>query len=345
MAASGVSALVVSDLTNVQWLTGFTGSSGNVLVTEKDAVFLTDGRYTIQAGSEVKEMPVAIYKRPQSMDGFVAHHAKEFAVNSLGFEQSVSYGAWQSLKGAMNGTALEVAPDLVRALRMIKTSAEVEKIKAACGITDACLTHVSRMIQVGVCEYDLQLDIEFFIKKQGAEIAFTPIAVSGANSARPHGHATEKRLERGDFVTLDLGAKLNGYCSDITRTFVVGGASKRHQDIYAAVLESESTAIGAAKVGITGIALDQVARDSLAKRGLVEYFVHGLGHGLGRDVHDPGNLSQSSKDTLEAGQVWTIEPGVYLEGFGGVRIEDDILVTPTGPEVLTKFPKELTIVG
>lgn len=345
MSENGVRALVVSDQVNVQWLTGFTGSAGNVLVTEKDAVFLTDGRYTIQAAEQVREMPVATYVRPQTMDGFVAQHAKDFGVKSLGFEQTVSYAAWQSLKSAMNGTDVQAAPDLVRSLRMVKTAEEIAKIKVACAITDACIEHVSRMVQVGVCEYDIQMDIEFFIKKQGAELAFVPIAVSGANSARPHGHATEKKLERGDFLTLDLGAKKDGYCSDITRTFVVGEASARHKEIYAAVLASEMAAIEGARVGVTGIELDNVARGPLEAAGLVQYFVHGLGHGLGRDVHDPGNLSQSSKDTLAAGNVYTIEPGVYIEGFGGVRIEDDVHVTPTGPEVLTHCPKELTVLG
>lgn len=345
MSDCGIAALVVSDLANVQWLTGFSGSSGNVLVTESNAVFLTDGRYTIQAENEVQGMPVAIYQRPMSLDGFVAQHAKELGVSTLHFEQSVTYGGWQALKGAMNGTGIEPAPDIVRSLRMVKTSDEVEKIMYACGITDACLTHVSRMIQAGVSELDIQIEIEFFIKRQGAEVAFHPIAVSGANSARPHGRATEKKIERGDFVTLDLGAKKDGYCSDITRTFVVGEASERHRKVYDAVLAAECAAIDAAVLGASGVSVDAVARGVLEKEGLAQYFVHGLGHGLGRDVHDPGNLSQSSKDTLAAGNVYTIEPGVYIEGFGGVRIEDDVHVTPTGPEVLTHFPKELTILG
>lgn len=345
MSENNVDAQIVNDLTNVHWLTGFTGSSGSALVTQKEAIFITDGRYSLQAVNEVLDMDVAIYQRPQSIEGCISEYARKFGISKVWFERSISYGTWQSWQTTFAGIELSAAPDLVRALRMIKTSDEIEKIKAACAITDACLEHVSRMIQVGVCEYDIQLDIEFFIKRQGADIAFTPIAVSGANSARPHGHATEKKLEHGDFVTLDLGAKKNGYCSDITRTFVVSDASSRHQHIYNEVLKAESSAINAATVGISGIDLDNVARKVFDENDFTQFFVHGLGHGLGRDVHDPGNLSQSSQDTLEAGQVWTIEPGLYIEGFGGVRIEDDVHVTPNGPVVLTKFPKELTVIG
>ena len=345
MSASNVEAHIVSDLTNVQWLTGFTGSSGFALVTHSDALFMTDGRYTIQASGEVKDMEVATYQRPQSIEGFIAENAKKRGLKKLWFERSISFGTWQSWQKTFADFDLFDAPDLVRSLRMIKTTDEVKKITTACKITDACLEHVSRMIQVGVCEYDIQLDIEFFIKRQGADIAFTPIAVSGANSARPHGHATEKLLEHGDFVTLDLGAKKDGYCSDITRTFVVSDASKRHIQVYDEVLKAQIAAIDAAKVGTSGIELDNAARRVFDGNGFTQYFVHGLGHGLGREVHDPGNLSQSSSDTLEAGQVWTIEPGLYIEGFGGVRIEDDVHVTPTGAEVLTDFPKGLTVLG
>jgi Xaa-Pro aminopeptidase len=199
------------------------------------------------------------------------------------------------------------------------------------------------MMQPGVSEYDIQLDLEFFIKRQGAEVAFAPTVVSGPNSAKPHGKAGERKLEVGDFVTLDLGAKKDGYCSDITRTFVIGEASERHKEVYGQVLAAQVAAIEALKVGTPANEPDSLSRSILAEKGLDQYFGHGLGHGLGRAVHDYGGLAPSSKDTIEAGQVWTVEPGVYIEGFGGVRIEDDVHVTAEGPQILTHFPKELMV--
>ena len=224
MGERGVGALLVSDLTNVQWLTGFTGSSGYALLTPSASVFLTDSRYTIQAAEEVEDFEVVWYQRPKTFEEFLAEQCSRVGVASLAFETSVSYATWQSWTEKV-GVQWTASPDVLRPLRMVKTADEVEKIKAACAITDACLEHLVRMIQPGVTEYDIQLDLEFFQRRQGAEIAFDPIVVSGANSARPHGSATEKKLAVGDFVTLDLGAKKDGYCSDITRTFVIGDAS------------------------------------------------------------------------------------------------------------------------
>ena len=344
MEEKGVGALLVSDLLNVQWLTGFTGSSGYALVTTREAVFLTDSRYTIQANEEVKGFEVVWFQRPKTFEEFLSEQCARVGVGSLAFETSVSYATWQAWteKVPVKWTA---SPDVLKPLRMVKTAEEVAKIKAACAITDACLEHLVRMMQPGVSEYDIQLDLEFFLRRQGAEIAFDPIVVSGANSARPHGSATEKTLEVGDFVTLDLGAKKDGYCSDITRTFVIGEASDRHREVYGQVLKAQLAAVEAVRAGVSAFEPDRLAREILDEKGLAKHFGHGLGHGLGRAVHDYGALSPASKDTIEVGQVWTIEPGVYIEGFGGVRIEDDVHVTPNGAEVLTHFPKELMVLG
>lgn len=341
MAGAGVEALFVSDIYNVQWLTGFTGSSGYALVTAKDAVFITDSRYTIQAGQEVKGLDVVWFQRPQTLEGFIAENAARIGAKRVAFETSISYATWKSWTEKMPEIEWSPAPDILKSLRMIKTAEEVEKIKVACGITDACLEHLSRMMQPGVSEYDIQLDLEFFIKRQGAEVAFAPTVVSGPNSAKPHGKAGERKLEVGDFVTIDLGAKKDGYCSDITRTFVIGEASDRHKEVYGQVLKAQVAAVEALKVGTPANEPDKLSREILGD--LAQYFGHGLGHGLGRAVHDYGGLAPSSKDTIEAGQVWTVEPGVYIEGFGGVRIEDDVHVTPNGPQVLTHFPKELMV--
>jgi Xaa-Pro aminopeptidase len=227
---------------------------------------------------------------------------------------------------------------------MVKTSEEITKMRAACALADACYTHVLRMIQVGVTEYDIALDIEFYFRRHGAELAFSPIVVSGERSARPHGIPSEKKLEKGDFVTMDFGAKLDGYCSDLTRTVVVGEATDRHKDVYEAVLAAQMAAIEGIKPGMQTKDVDAIARELLAEKDLAQFFGHGLGHGLGSVVHDVGRMGPSATDVVEKGQVWTMEPGVYIPGFGGVRIEDDVVVTETGCEVLTHSPKHLQVV-
>jgi Xaa-Pro aminopeptidase len=199
------------------------------------------------------------------------------------------------------------------------------------------------MIQPGVSEYDIGLEIEFFFRRSGAEVGFAPIVASGPNSARPHAHPTERKLAVGDFVTLDIGCKLDGYNSDMTRTFVVGEASDRHREIYDLVLKAEVECIEMLKPGANGRDVDGRAREILDEKDLAKYFGHSLGHGLGRAVHDYGRLHISADQPIEVGQVWTVEPGVYIEGFGGVRIEDDVLVTENGPKILTHYPKDLRI--
>lgn len=344
MAAADVPALIVSDIANVQWLTGFTGSFGQVLVTATDAAFLTDSRYTLQAEEEVKTMPAFSFGSPKKHEEFLAEQVARLGIADLRFEPTVAYGTVQKWRGALNGTVLEPAPEtLVPPLRMVKTQDEIAKIAAACKLADACLEHVIRLIQPGVAEFDIGLEIEFFFRRHKAGIAFAPIVASGPNSARPHARAGERKLEVGDFVTLDLGATLDGYNSDITRTFVVGRASDRQSEIYELVLKAQRASIEAMVVGGNGKDVDALARQILDEKDLAQYFGHSLGHGLGRSVHDAGRLHFSADQPLEAGQVWTIEPGVYIEGFGGVRIEDDIVVTDTGPLILTSFPKELTI--
>lgn len=344
MSAENVPALFVSDILNVQWLTGFTGSSGFVIVTADDAVFITDSRYTIQAGEEVNGLRVEWFQRPTKFEDFVTQHMKALDVTKCAFEYSVDYSTWQRWVDKID-VEWYASPDVLKPLRMIKTADEVARIKVACAITDACLEHLQGLCQIGRSEFDIQLDLEFYLRRQGADIAFHPIVVSGANSARPHGTATEKPLESGDFLTFDLGAKKNGYCSDITRTFVVGEVSDRHREIYELLLKSQVSAIEALVPGVPASEPDRVAREILDELDLARYFGHGLGHGLGRAVHDFGGLGPNSTDTIEVGQVWTVEPGVYIEGFGGARIEDDVLVTANGPEILTHFPKELTVVG
>lgn len=341
VAAKNLGPVLLNDINSVQWATGFTGSNGFVLLNGDEGVFITDSRYTLQAREQVKGLPTEAYSNPTTLVQFLTRQCEKLGISKLGFEGSVSYNTYSDWSSKLSGIELSPIPDIVGELRLVKTPEEIGLIRAACGLADRCFEHVRRFIQPGVAEYDIGLEIEFFFRRHGAGLAFDPAVVSGERSARPHGRPSERKLQPGDFLTLDFGAELEGYCSDITRTVVIGEPSPRHIEVYTAVLDAQMAAINGLKPGMTGKEADALARDLLTERGMGEFFGHGLGHGLGRLVHDGGSLSTGSKTTIEPGQVWTIEPGAYIEGFGGVRIEDDVVVTETGVEVLTKSPKHL----
>jgi len=344
MRRASVPAILISDIANARWVSGFTGSSAVVLVTPDSARLLTDSRYTLQVGEEVKVMPSFSFANPTTQVEFIATHAGEMHIGKLAFEAgSVTYDTWQKWSEKLAGVELYPAPDVIGPLRMVKSAEEIGAIRDACRLADSAFQHVRRMLQPGVTEYDIALELEFYFRRNGAELAFPPIVVSGDRSARPHGHPSEKKLECGDFVTMDFGAKLKGQCSDMTRTVVMGDATDRHREVYDAVLRAQLAAIAALKPGAAAKDVDAAARNLLGEAGLAEYFGHGLGHGLGSVVHDLGRLAPTSTDTIEVGQVWTIEPGVYIPGFGGVRIEDDVVVTPNGVEILNHTPKELLL--
>lgn len=346
MTEQAIPAMLLSEIGSVQWASGFSGTSGYVLLNHAKGVFITDSRYTIQAGEEVRELPSASFASPVEAADFIKEQADRLGLSELGFESaSVSYATYEDWAKKLAPIKLTPVADLIGPLRMVKSPDEIARVREACQVADKCFDHVLRMIQRGVSEYDLMLDIEFFIRRQGLELAFPPIVVSGENSARPHGHATEKKLADGDFVTMDFGAKVDGYCSDITRTVVVGSPSDRHREVYDQVLKSQLAALDAMKPGVAARDVDALARRVLDEKGLAKYFGHGLGHGLGRLVHDAGRMNATSKHIFEPGQVWTVEPGVYIEGFGGVRIEDDVVITDDGIEVLTKSPKEMIVSG
>lgn len=343
IAEMGLEAILVSDPTSVLWLTGFTGTFARVLVTATDGVFITDSRYTLQAQEQVQVLPAVSFASPTDGDEFTGEAARKLGITRLGFESaSTTYSAWQKWHEKL-GVELVPVGELISKLRMIKSESEIAKVRAACGLADACFDHVRRLIQPGVSEYDIALEIEFFFRRHGAGVAFPSIVVSGERSARPHGVPSEKKLEVGDFVTMDFGARLDGYNSDITRTVVVGDVSSRHREVYNAVLDAQLGALEAIRAGRLARDVDRTARDILATKDLAKYFGHGLGHGLGILVHDGGRLSPTSEDVIEVGQIWTIEPGVYIPGFGGVRIEDDVVITADGIEILTHSTKELLV--
>jgi Xaa-Pro aminopeptidase len=345
LATRELESALVTQMVNVRYLTGFSGSFGQAIVTPTQNVLVTDSRYTIQAGEQCKGWDVRSFQSPVKGIDFLKDTIAELGVGALAFEADfVTYDAWERWRGALNGVELKPVTNLVNKLRQVKDEDEIAALARACALTDACFSHILPKVQENVTEGDIALEIEFYFRRQGADIAFSSIVVSGERSARPHGTPSEKRLQRGDFVTMDFGGKLDGYSGDITRTVVIGEASEQHRHIYHAVLEAQMAAIEALAVGKPGAQIDQLSRDVLARHGLAQYFGHGLGHGLGLEVHDGLLLSQASDTVLEPGMVLTVEPGVYIEGFGGCRIEDDVVMRDSGPELLTKSDKSLMVV-
>ena len=342
IGAAGAEALLVTQIDNVRWLSGFSGSSGFVLLTPDRALFVTDSRYATQAQTECVglELQVLLTGAPDEICAIVA----ACGARTVGFEADhLTHTAYDRYVRLLDGR-LQVAPTdgLIAALRMTKDAAEIEATRAACAVADAAFAHIQQYIRPGVSEYTIMLELEYFMRREsGAEIAFDTIVASGPRSALPHGKAAHRVLEEGDLVTLDYGARLHGYCSDITRTLVLGPATERQREVYETVLEAQSRAIKVCRPGLLGRDVDLVARDHIRNAGYGEYFGHGLGHSLGRVVHDGPGFSPRSETVLAKGMVLTVEPGIYIPGWGGVRIEHDILITQDGCEVLTAAPTAL----
>jgi Xaa-Pro aminopeptidase len=340
-------ALLVVIPSNLFYLTGFTGSFGALLLTPDAERFLTGGVYATQAQGEVADIPIVVNPVLKEFGETVAETAQDLGVRLLGIENSVSLAWLQGIRKPMRKAKIRLKPigAPVEKLRRIKDADEVARLRAAARLADAALEHIQRLFQPEVAEWDIAMEIDFYLRRQGAYPAFDTIAVSGERTALPHGKPTERRLQQGDFVTVDFGAKLDGYCSDLTRTVVIGKASPEQRRLYTAVLDALNRAIDAIRPGVKGKQVDALARKTLEAYGLADYFGHGLGHSIGIAVHDGAGLSFRDKKPLEAGMVLTVEPGVYVPGFGGVRLEQMVLITADGCELLTHAPVELQEFG
>ncbi|MCS7301428.1 MAG: Xaa-Pro peptidase family protein [Fimbriimonadales bacterium] len=336
-------ALLITSTANLYYLTGFTGSFGALLLTPDAERFLTSGIYATQAQSEVPDIQIVLNPTLKEFSNTVAETAQALGVQLLGVESSMSISGLRELAKAGRKAGVRVKPvgSPVDKLRKVKDAYEIARLRDAARLADATFEHIQRLFQPEVAEWDIAMEIDFYLRRQGAYPAFDTITVSGERTALPHGKPTERRLQRGDFVTVDFGAKLNGYCSDLTRTVVIGKASPEQRRLYHAVLEALQRSLDAIKPGKRGKQIDALARKTLDKHGLADYFGHSLGHSLGILVHDGTGLSFRDKKPLEAGMVLTVEPGVYVPGVGGVRIEQDVLVTESGCELLTHAPVEL----
>lgn len=335
-------ALLVTSAHSRRYLTGFTGTAGFAVITADEAFFITDFRYTEQANTQIEGYE--IIEQKSTLIEAVVQLVEEKQLTKLGFEQdAMTYAEYDRYASSLKAELVPTS-GLVEKIRLIKTEDELTIIKQACKIADDAYEHILTYIQPGMTELDVSNELEFFMRKQGAtSSSFDIIVASGTRSALPHGVATDKVIETGDFVTLDFGAYYNGYVSDVTRTLAVGEPSDKLKEIYQVVLDSQLLALEKIKPGMTGKEADAISRDYIASKGYGEAFGHSLGHGIGLEVHEGPGLSSRSDVVLEPGMVITIEPGIYLPGIGGVRIEDDALVTETGVEKLTHTSKELVI--
>ena len=341
LAGEGLEALLVTHLPNIRYLTGFTGSAGLLLLRPDDALLFTDFRYATQAPAEVgrsadieidaanvwERLKRACAERPGQTIGFEAH--------ALTVRDA----------GRLKECARRTAPvgELVEALRVVKAPEEIEAIAAAADLAQQALAEVLPTIRAGQTELLVASRLEAALRRRGSEWhPFQTIVASGPRAALPHAHTSERVIGAGEFLLLDFGAQVDGYSADLTRTVVVGGrADERQRAVYEAVRVAQLRARQDIRAGMTGRAADALARDLLAARGFAEAFGHSLGHGLGLEVHEAPRLSATAEEQLPAGAVVTIEPGIYLPGWGGVRLEDDIVLTAEGPRGLSDGLTEL----
>ena len=321
-----------------RYLTGFTGE-GALLLSEREFFLLTDSRYTEQARHEVPGLTLKEVKGKYVAAVAAAINELEVSQVALAAKRMSHY--WVQRLGEQADAELIALVDPVGSLRRVKHPEEMECIRRATMLTEAALTELLPKIEVGQSEQELALELEVIMRRNGAEkAAFDLIVAAGENTAHPHHRPNERRLRKGDLLLFDIGAQVDGYCCDLTRVFAVGEVPARALKIYDLVLRANRAAVAAVKDGASGKAVDAVARKVIDERGHKEHFGHGVGHGVGLEVHEAPSLSSVSEDTLEDGMVVTVEPAVYLPGFGGIRIEDLVVVTKDGCEVITSFPRD-----
>ncbi|WP_071460097.1 M24 family metallopeptidase [Bacillus massilinigeriensis] len=337
-----VDAILIASDYNRRYMTGFTGSAGAVLITGEKALFITDFRYTEQAAKQCEGYEIV--KQASMLLEEVGIQCGKLGVGRLGFEEDhTTFASYRELGKATDAELVPVSNEIEK-LRLIKTDAEIKILKEAAEIADHAFEHIIEFIRPGVTELDVSNELEFFMRKQGAvSSSFDIIVASGYRSALPHGVASNKVIETGDLVTMDYGAYYNGYISDITRTVAVGEPSAKLREIYEVVREAQLRGLQGLKPGMTGREADALTRDYISSKGYGEYFGHSTGHGIGLEVHEGPSLSMKSDSVLEPGMAVTVEPGIYIPNVGGVRIEDDTIITKDGNEKLTHSTKELII--
>ena len=339
-----IDAMLVSALPNIRYLSGFTGDNALLLVTPESQTLFTDPRFTIQAS---EECTCAVKIAPRGpVDPYAVEAIHRQKLKRVGFEATrIVYDVHRRLKEALPlGTSLKPIGPVIENLRMVKSKEEIERIRRSVQTNSQTFEKTVSSIRPGVSESAIAAELEFQMRRLGAEKpAFETIVAAGARSALPHARPGDRKVNVNELLLIDMGACQGGYMSDMTRVLFFGKVSRRLRDMYKAVLNAQLAAIAAVREGITAGKVDQKARQVLESEGLGKAFVHSTGHGLGLEIHEPPRVGRRDKTRLQAGMVITIEPGAYIQGFGGIRIEDTVLVTKNGCEILTPTSKELIL--
>ncbi len=339
----GFDAVLISNRYNIRYITGYCGDTGVAYVSKNRKIIFTDFRYIYQAQDEAKGFEVIDIATAGSYALAVEMAAKEDGIKSLGFEKGeMLYSSYSAYKETLKEIEFLPYGEELNALRMIKTPEELENIKMAEHIGDIAFKQILADIRPGVTELEIAAKLEYIMKTNGAEgLSFDPIVASGINSSMPHAVPGRKKIENGDFVTMDFGCIYNGYCSDMTRTVVVGKANEKQKEIYNTVLKAQLAVLEQLKAGMKGSDIDKIARDIINGAGYEGCFGHGLGHSVGLFIHESPRASMKSEDIVECGMTLTVEPGIYVKDFGGVRIEDLVVITKDGCENFTFSDKKL----
>jgi Xaa-Pro aminopeptidase len=345
IAASGADALVLTHLPNILYLTGFTGSNAILLVLGDLMHLFTDGRYTIQAREESPNARVHIVRTPlaEACGEFLHSRSPRKRLRTAFEAASLNVAEWDRLRKAA-GRTMEWKPTtgLVERIREVKTAEELDVMRSSAKLASEVVSEAPDFVRPGVTELEVAAEIDYRMRRKGASgPSFETIVASGPRSALPHARPTEKRLQKNELVVLDLGAILRHYCSDLTRTIYLGRAPARIRRWHKAVEQAQQAAHDALRAGVTAGSVDRAARRLLNQRGLGSYFVHGTGHGLGIEIHESPRVGRRQKQEIRAGNVVTLEPGIYVEGVGGIRVEDEVAVHADRTEVLTSAPRGL----
>ena len=347
MSAAHLDGLLLTGLSNIRYLTGFSGSSALLVVTGRDAVLITDFRYQTQVADEVGDLARVVIEPSSLWTGLWHQLAQMAMVQVIGFETAhIQHREFQRLVEAGARWQWRPTSDLVETLRERKDEGEIERIRDAAGVATRALERTLPQVRVGMSELAVAGVLEKALRDEGSEgFPFPSIIASGPRSALPHARSSPRTLESGDFLLMDFGAEVGGYCSDITRTVVMGQADEEQRAVYEVVREANERAARGVRAGMSGRDADAIARHYIERAGFGELFGHSLGHGIGLEVHEAPRLARTAEASLPEGAVVTIEPGVYRPGWGGVRIEDDVVLGADGPHILTEFPRELLELG
>lgn len=341
MERAGVQAVIVTDPYNIRYLCGFSGGEGYLYISKHSRVMYVDSRYTLWAESECHDCVVETTGLKQYEE--VSERIVKEGIDSIALEgKHLTYNMFREISEALPCENITAVNDELDNMRTVKGEDEIELIEIAESIGDEAFEYILGEIKPGMTEKETALLIEMYMRSHGADaLSFDVIAASGINSAKPHAVPSDKKICNGDFVVLDFGCKYHGYCSDMTRTIVVGKPDNKQTEIYNIVKRAQQAALDNIKAGMTGKEADAIARNVIEEEGYADCFGHGLGHGIGLYIHEMPRLSRLSDTVLESGMVVSVEPGIYIDGFGGVRIEDAVVIEDDGVRNLTKSSKEL----